>query len=196
MNTIRWQAILLTLLITGCASAVPAQSAPAETQAAPPAPEALAAEAAPATDTVTTSPDGEAEATTETGLAGVNKDGVSDNSKQKPDAAVSQENDQEPGKFLGRGKASYYHDKFHGRRTASGARFNQQAMTAAHRTLPFGTRVRVTNIRNGKSVVVTINDRGPYGKGRVIDLSRAAAQALGLIHHGLTEVRLSVLKRP
>jgi rare lipoprotein A len=83
-------------------------------------------------------------------------------------------------KPLQRGAASWYGPGFHGRKTASGERFNTHALTAAHRTLPFGTRVRVTNERTGRSVVVRINDRGPYAHGRVIDLSKASAQAVGL----------------
>src|ERR687883_1389107 len=78
------------------------------------------------------------------------------------------------------GMASWYGPGFQGRRTASGERFNTHALTAAHRSLPFGTRVRVVNQRTGRSVVVRINDRGPYAHGRVIDLSRAAAQAVGV----------------
>ena len=91
------------------------------------------------------------------------------------------------------GMASYYGKGFHGRRTASGQRFNQHALTAAHRSLRFGTRVRVTNLRNRKSIVVTINDRGPYAKGRIVDLSRAAAQHLGMIKSGVARVRLKVV---
>ena len=78
------------------------------------------------------------------------------------------------------GMASWYGPGFQGRRTASGERFNTHALTAAHKTLPFGTRVRVVNQRNGRSVVVRINDRGPHVRGRMIDLSRAAARAIGL----------------
>ena len=80
---------------------------------------------------------------------------------------------------LGQGMASYYADRFHGRRTASGESFDKSALTAAHPTLPFGSLVRVTNPRNGQQVVVRINDRGPFSGGRVIDLSRAAAEQLG-----------------
>ena len=76
------------------------------------------------------------------------------------------------------GMASWYGGKFHGRTTASGERYNMNALTAAHKTLPFGTKVKVTNKKNGKSVVVKINDRGPFIKGRVIDLSRAAHQKI------------------
>ena len=94
---------------------------------------------------------------------------------------------------LGTGVASFYGRKFHGRRTASGERFDMNAMTAAHRTLPFGTRVKVTNPRNGKSVTVRINDRGPFSKGRTIDLSRAAAEQLGMVNRGHGEVVLELL---
>ena len=90
------------------------------------------------------------------------------------------------------GIASYY---WQGQMTASGARFNPGAMTAAHRTLPFGTRVMVTNQSNGRSVTVTINDRGPFVKGRIIDLSKAAAGAIGMTGQGLARVSVSVLGR-
>jgi rare lipoprotein A len=79
-----------------------------------------------------------------------------------------------------RGVASWYGPGFQGRLTANGERFNTNSLTAAHRTLPFGTRVRVTNAKTGRSVVVRINDRGPFTKGRVIDLSKAAARAIGV----------------
>ncbi len=86
------------------------------------------------------------------------------------------------------GKASWYGPGFHGKRTASGERFNTNDLTAAHRTLPFGTRVRVVNKSTGRSVVVRINDRGPYAHGRVIDLSRASAQAIGILGVGTVEM--------
>lgn len=91
------------------------------------------------------------------------------------------------------GRASWYGSAHHGRKTANGERFNMNAMTAAHKTLPFGTKVRVTNVRNGRSVVVRINDRGPYVHGRVIDVSKAAAGRLGLIASGTAPVRLQIL---
>ncbi|QEP99986.1 septal ring lytic transglycosylase RlpA family protein [Thermosynechococcus sp. CL-1] len=91
------------------------------------------------------------------------------------------------------GIASWYGPGFHGARTANGERFDQDALTAAHRTLPFGTRVRVTNLQNGRSVVVRINDRGPFTGGREIDLSRGAAAAIGLIGAGVGPVRIDVL---
>ena len=92
------------------------------------------------------------------------------------------------------GLASWYGPKFHGRRTANGEVFNQEKFTAAHRTLPWGSRVKVTNLDNGKSVDVRINDRGPFGKGgRIIDVSRAAARALGMVARGIITVRIEWL---
>ncbi len=92
------------------------------------------------------------------------------------------------------GQASWYGPGFHGARTANGESFNQYAMTAAHRTLPFGTQVRVTNLNNGRSVVVRINDRGPFSGGRVLDLSKGAASQLGVISSGVAPVRIDVLR--
>lgn len=92
------------------------------------------------------------------------------------------------------GMASWYGPGFHGRTSASGEAFNQYAMTAAHRTLPFGTRVRVTNLNNGRQVVVRINDRGPYSHGRIIDLSAAAAGEIGLQSAGVGPVQVEVLR--
>lgn len=91
------------------------------------------------------------------------------------------------------GVASWYGPKFHGKLTASGEVFNQEKFTAAHQTLPWGSRVKVTNLANGKSVDVRINDRGPFGKGRIIDVSRAAARALGMVGRGITTVRVEWL---
>ncbi len=82
------------------------------------------------------------------------------------------------------GKASWYGPGFHGRTTANGERFNQGAMTAAHKSMRFGTKLRVTNKSNGKSVIVRINDRGPYIKGRFLDLSKGAAGKIGMINSG------------
>ncbi|MEZ4363421.1 MAG: septal ring lytic transglycosylase RlpA family protein [Kofleriaceae bacterium] len=92
-----------------------------------------------------------------------------------------------------RGLASWYGGKHHGGPTASGERFNKNAMTAAHRKLKMNTRVRVTNQRNGRSVVVRINDRGPYGRA-IIDLSEAAARKLDMIKAGVVPVRIEVLR--
>jgi len=91
------------------------------------------------------------------------------------------------------GVASYYAGSWHGRRTASGERFDMHELTAAHRTLPFGTRVRVTNLNNGREVIVRINDRGPWKKKRVIDVSYAAARKLGMIGPGTAKVRLDIV---
>lgn len=91
------------------------------------------------------------------------------------------------------GGASWYGPGFHGRITASGERFNTNDLTAAHKTLPFGTRVQVTNTANGKSVVVRINDRGPFVKGRIIDLSRAAAELLDMLESGTAQVTVEEL---
>ncbi|MFL1528257.1 septal ring lytic transglycosylase RlpA family protein [Pseudomonas sp. O230] len=91
------------------------------------------------------------------------------------------------------GMASYYGAKHHGKRTASGEPFNQNALTAAHRQLPFGTRVKVTNLNNDKSCVVRINDRGPHTRGRLIDLSREAASRLGMVSSGTARVRVQAL---
>jgi rare lipoprotein A len=94
-----------------------------------------------------------------------------------------------------RGIASFYGDGFDGNKTASGQRYNRYAMTAAHRSLPFGTRVRVTNMRNGRSVIVRINDRGPFIRGRVIDLSVGAARVIGMIGRGIAPVKVEVIGR-
>src|SRR6187402_1611211 len=99
---------------------------------------------------------------------------------------------EQPGAAIGGGVASWYGREFAGRRTASGERFDPASYTAAHRTLPFGTRVRVTSA-TGKSVVVRINDRGPFTGGRVIDLSQAAAAELGLVRAGSGRVSLALL---
>ena len=91
------------------------------------------------------------------------------------------------------GLASYYADRYHNKKTASGERYNSGANTAAHMTLPFGAMVRVTNLANGKSVVVRVNDRGNFARGRIIDLSRAAFSTIGNTRSGLIKVRLEVL---
>jgi len=88
------------------------------------------------------------------------------------------------------GEASYYADSLDGNKTASGVPYDKNAMTAAHRSLPFGTKVKVTYLKTGKSVELVINDRGPHVKGRIIDLSGAAAKALGLVEDGHGKVRL------
>lgn len=92
------------------------------------------------------------------------------------------------------GIASYYGADFHGKRTASGETFDQWKLTCAHRDLPFGTRLRVTNLKNEKSVIVRVNDRGPWVAGRMIDLSYAAAQKIDLIRDGVTRVKIEILR--
>lgn len=92
------------------------------------------------------------------------------------------------------GKASYYHDKFHGRMTASGTIFNQNEMTCAHKTLPFGTKLEVTNLTNNKTVVVTVTDRGPFIKGRHIDLSLTAARKLDFVNKGVERVSFTIVE--
>ena len=91
------------------------------------------------------------------------------------------------------GIASYYHDRFHGRRTSSGSIYHRDSLTCAHRTLPFGTRLRVKSLRNGKEIVVRVTDRGPYTKRFMIDLSRAAAEALDFVRAGICRVEITVL---
>ncbi|PSL35521.1 septal ring lytic transglycosylase RlpA family protein [Chitinophaga ginsengisoli] len=98
-------------------------------------------------------------------------------------------------KITENGKASYYADKFEGRKTASGETYHQGGLTAAHRTLPFGTKVKVLNISNGKSVTVRINDRGPFSQGRVIDLSKKAAKRIGMLTTGVAVVEIKYKKK-
>ena len=99
----------------------------------------------------------------------------------------------EAGNAFQRGTASWYGPGFHGRKTASGERFNSYDMTAAHRSLPFGTRLKVINETNGRSVVVRVNDRGPFAHRRIIDLAKGPAQALGLTNAGTAYVSLQRL---
>jgi rare lipoprotein A len=91
-------------------------------------------------------------------------------------------------------KASWYGPRFHGKQTANGESYNQMALTAAHKTLPFGTLLRVTNLKNGESVIVRINDRGPYIEGRDLDLSKGTAQSLRMIKRGVVKVKVERLQ--
>src|SRR5690349_425480 len=91
------------------------------------------------------------------------------------------------------GKASFYADKFEGSPTASGEKYRHNKLTAAHKSLPFGTKVKVTNLSNNLTVEVVINDRGPYVEGRIIDLSKSAADKLGFINLGLADVQIDVI---
>ena len=97
-------------------------------------------------------------------------------------------------KITQKGKASYYANKFSGRKTASGEKFRNSKLTAAHKTLPFGTKVKVTNLRNGKTVKVRINDRGPFVAGRIIDLSRKAARRIDMYNEGVGNVEIRYKK--
>ncbi|HSC85101.1 MAG TPA: septal ring lytic transglycosylase RlpA family protein [Pseudomonas sp.] len=100
----------------------------------------------------------------------------------------------DPHGYRAEGQASWYGAKHHGRKTASGERFDQNALTAAHRELPFGTRVRVTNLNNDKQVIVRINDRGPHTRGRLIDLSKQAAEQIDMLRAGVAPVRVETLE--
>lgn len=102
--------------------------------------------------------------------------------------------DQKLGGYREFGKASYYAMKYQSSTTASGERFNQNALTAAHKKLPFGTRVLVTNVKNGKSVEVRINDRGPFVEGRIIDLSRSAFSNIGDLNLGVIDVEIKIIR--
>ena len=106
---------------------------------------------------------------------------------------AAQEQNADDSTEIGSGMASYYGDELAGNRTASGERFDPDQMTGAHRSLPFGSMVRVTNVANGDSVVVRINDRGPFSRGRVIDISHAAAREIGMHRSGTARVRLALL---
>ena len=98
--------------------------------------------------------------------------------------------------YTQKGVASYYHDSLHGRKTASGEIYRKGVRSAAHKSLPLGSKVRVTKLSSGKSIDVRINDRGPFVKGRIIDLSRRAARDLGIINSGVAKVKVEVLSVP
>lgn len=117
-----------------------------------------------------------------------------DSTVKDSSSTVAPGTDMSPLHCVTEGVASWYGRRFHGRKTASGERFNQQALTCAHRTLPFGTRVRVTNIETGEQVIVRVNDRGPYAHHRIIDLSSAAADSISMA--GCSRVRVEVLSEP
>ncbi len=106
---------------------------------------------------------------------------------KKKDTSI---NSTKAGEYTEKGIASYYHNKYEGRPTASGEKFRQKLLTAAHRTLPFGTMVTVTNLKNNKKIRVRINDRGPFVKGRIIDVTRKGAEMLDFVRDGLTEVKI------
>lgn len=113
----------------------------------------------------------------------------------QPDPQPDPADDEPPVPVYQRGEASYYASFFQGRETASGELFDSRELTAAHPKLPMGTRIRVTNIDNGRSVIVRVNDRGPYADDRIVDLSRRAARKLRMIEDGVTDVKLQILER-
>lgn len=155
----------------------PEPSAPrsATAEHASPSPSVMPAPASSSSPSATKLPEIRPELTPSESLSSVPEPAPS------PDAA---------GEVIESGRATWYGPKFHGKRTASGEQFDMNALTAAHKTLPFGTLVRVRSLRNGREVVVRINDRGPFTKGRVIDLSQAAMKALGLRARGVVRVEL------
>ena len=114
--------------------------------------------------------------------------------KPEPTASVTQQPAERKVKSHQIGMATYYANKFHGRKTASGERLDNKKLTAAHPTLPFGTQVRVTALRNNQSVIVKINDRGPFTKGYIIDITRSAADELDLVREGVGKVKVEVLE--
>jgi len=127
-------------------------------------------------------------------LLGTGKAGV-DTDTAAPSATAPDATPETSDEHVGDGQASFYGDELAGNPTASGERFDPAKLTAAHRTLPLGSRVRVTNMRNGESVVVRINDRGPFHGRRIIDLSKAAARQLGMLQQGTARVRIELLNR-
>ena len=167
-------ALVLALQLAACAQQIPADGA------LPGRPSAMPSTPAPV-EVVAASPAVPAAPAPETGLP--------EAAAPAPEAAAPE---------VGRGLASWYGPRFHGRRTASGEKFDMHALTAAHPSLPFGSIVRVENPETGRSVDVRINDRGPHIKQRIIDLSRAAARALGLLDsgRGTNAVVLKLLKQP
>jgi rare lipoprotein A len=126
-------------------------------------------------------------------LAGVSGCGSTQRRSASPTSSMSPPRERRPAQ---EGMASWYGGKFNGKKTASGERFDENEYTAAHLKLPFGTKVRVTNLKNGRSVEVRINDRGPWGGHGIIDLSKAAARAIGMLSDGRAPVRLEVLWIP
>ena len=123
-----------------------------------------------------------------------NREIVGNEIESGKDTETSSYNSEEEKTLYQTGVASFYGGKWHGKRTANGEIFDTYSLTAAHKTLPFNTKVKVTNLSNGKSVIVRINNRGPYSKGRVIDLSTAAFSAIENTSKGITKVQLQIVK--
>ena len=194
--------LFAALALTACAAPQPpaaqSQTAPAaDNAAAPPPPPAAQSQTAPAADNAAAPPPPPAAASAQkTAAAPVRKNWQTAAKKTEVQTAKADgKTAKADGKtaktaFSQTGKASWYGPGFHGRKTANGERFDMNTLTAAHRTLPISSYVRVTNLANGKSVVVRINDRGPYHGNRVMDLSKAAAQELGFIRTGTAQVKI------
>ena len=194
--------LFAALALTACAAPQPpaaqSQTAPAADNAtAPPPPPAAQSQTAPAADNAAAPPPPPAAASAQkTAAAPVRKNWQTAAKKTEVQTARADgKTAKADGKtaktaFSQTGKASWYGPGFHGRKTANGERFDMNTLTAAHRTLPISSYVRVTNLANGKSVVVRINDRGPYHGNRVMDLSKAAAQELGFIRTGTAQVKI------
>ena len=179
--------LFAALALTACAAPQPpaaqSQTAPAADNAtAPPPPPAAQSQTAPAADNAAAPPPPPA-------AAPVRKNWQTAAKKTEVQTAKADGKTAKTA-FSQTGKASWYGPGFHGKKTANGERFDMNTLTAAHRTLPISSRVRVTNLANGKSVVVRINDRGPYHGNRVMDLSKAAAQELGFIRTGTAQVKI------
>lgn len=186
----RWLVVISLLGLGACATAPPVSAVPpepvwaAQVAASEPAERA----ASPVTDQTSRTargdspPDGSASAAA---VAASKAEPV-----LEPVHATPADRSPRAGRVFARGTASWYGKRFHGKRTASGERFDMNALTAAHRTLPFGTRVRVRHVATGREVVVRINDRGPRSRQRVIDLSLGAARELGIHRGGTAEVQL------
>ena len=119
-------------------------------------------------------------------------DGKNNNAPSSKTAASANKN--QTNKHELRGEASWYGPGYHGKTTANGEKFNQNDMTAAHKTLPFNTKLKVTDLQTGRSVIVRVNDRGPYVDGRIIDLSKKAAERLGIKEKGTASVKLEIIK--
>jgi rare lipoprotein A len=175
--------VAVTLWLAGCASAPPSTGPASPTARSPSGTGVSTTKAPPTQATEPTLPTDRPSAANPASTADAPSAGTSEPTvAQNTEATGWQE----------KGIASWYGPRFQGKRTASGERFDTNELTAAHKTLPFGTRVRVKSLVNGKEVVVRINDRGPFIKGRIIDLSRAAAQALGL--SGIKQVEIERLR--
>ena len=130
-----------------------------------------------------------------TDAAAVPLAGTPDDAASEDDLSPEASGDEEQGDRIGSGEASYYGSELAGNPTASGEPFNPEGLTAAHRTLPLGSRLRVTNTRNGESVIVRVNDRGPFAPHRVVDVSERAAREIGMLGRGTARVQLELLPR-